>query len=450
MGGDIFLNQKESRRVYVMEQVLAGKLTVRQAAELLSLSERQVKRLKGGLKREGLAALAHKNRGRKPKHAIPEEVRRQVVSLATTAYHDASCQHMAELLHRYQGINLSSRSIRRLLAQAGIPNPHTRKAPRRRRSRDRMPREGLLIQCDSSPFNWLEDRGPKLTLHGAIDDATGKILGLLFRPQEDLHGYLLALQQVVTNYGVPHSLYSDRHTIFFSPKKDKLSIEDELAGRKVPLTQFGQALHQLGITHIPARSPQAKGRVERLWGTLQHRLLVELRLAGVSNADQANAFLPGFIDSFNQRFAVEPAETQSAFRPAPPPGELNRILALKIDRKASNGSLISYSGQTYQLVDEHGAIALLRPRSTVNIFCHLDGSISALYDNKPYRLKPFTTPAPVAKQPSKNHDSPRPQPKPAKDHPWRKPCIKPRPKYYPYPGDFNERDQLWSRLYLET
>lgn len=202
--------------------------------------------------------------------------------------------------------------------------------------------------------------------------------------------------------------------------------------------------------HLGVQTTWAKGRVERLWGTLQHRLVVELRLAGVSNADQANAFLPGFIDSFNQRFAVKPIETQSAFRPAPPPGELNRILSLKIDRKASNGSLISYSGQTYQLVDEHGTIALLRPRSTVNILCHLDGSISALYNNKPYRLKPFITPAPVAKQPSKNHDTPRPQPKPAKDHPWRKPSIKPRRNYYPYPRDFNERDQRWSRLYLET
>lgn len=443
------MSVKEAKRVYVMEQVVAGMITVRQAAKLLRLSERQVKRLKGGMKKEGLAALLHKNRGRKPKHAISDDIRQKVTSLATSEYRGASCQHMSELFEQYQGINISSRSIRRLLAQAGILNPHSRKAPRRRRCRDRMPQEGLLVQCDASPFDWLEDRGPRLNLHGAIDDATGKVLGLFFRLQEDLHGYLQVLKQVVSKHGVPNSIYSDRHTIFFSPKKDKLSIEDELAGKHAPLSQLGHALKLLSITHIPALSPQAKGRVERLWGTLQHRLSIELRLGGVSDIDQANAFLPSFIDRFNERFAVEPKHTQSAFRPAPRPAELNLILASRTNRKASNGSLISYHGQTYHLADEHGNIALLKPRSTVDVLSHLDGPISALYDNKSYRLQPFTKPSPISKQPNMAHP-PKTQPKPPLDHPWRIPCIKPRPNYYSFQEDLIDKHQLWSRLFLET
>lgn len=349
--GDIFLSRKEANRVYVMEKVVSGKMTIQQAAENLNLSERQIKRLKKGMKQEGVAFLAHKNRGRKPKHAIPQEVREQVISLYLEKLKDASCVHLSELLSERFGIKLSSRSIRRILSQAGIKNPHSRKMPKKRRSRTRMPQEGLLVQCDASPFAWLEKRGPELALHGIIDDATGKILGLYFRPNEDLYGYLQVLKQMVQNYGVPRSLYSDRHTIFFSPNKDKLSIEDELAGKKVSLTQFGKALEKLGINHIPARSPQAKGRVERLWGTLQSRLIIEMRLEGISSVEEANNYLPKFIERFNHRFGVAATDPDSAFKPAPPADLLVQIIAYREERKASNGSTISFYGKLYQLVD---------------------------------------------------------------------------------------------------
>lgn len=423
--GDIFLSAKEAKRVFVIEQVLSGKLTVRQAAQLLGLSERQVKRLKGGMQKEGVAFLAHKNRGRKPSHAVPKSVCDKVIQLAQNEYRNASCEHMAELLAQYQDIVLSARTVRRILTKAGVHNPHSHKTARRRRSRDRMPKEGLLVQCDASPFDWLEGRGPKMSLHGAIDDATGKILGLYFRLQEDTMGYLHVLWQVLNNHGVPHSLYSDRHTIFFSPKTDKLSIEEELAGKKVPLTQFGRALDELGIIHIPARSPQAKGRVERLWGTLQHRLVIELRLAGISTLEEANALLPEFIARFNARFATEPADPEPAFRPAPSPQKLMRIICLKEERKASNGSTISYGGRSYQLIDSRGIVALLRPRSKVVVLTHLDGSLSALYQDRLFALKFFCPPS-IANteqelgQSKPQHKTPHGTKKPAPDHPWRR------------------------------
>ncbi len=428
------MSPKEARRVAVMEQVLAGKATIAQAALVLGLSQRQVKRLKGGTSKEGIAFLAHKNRGLKPKNALSQQCRDQIISNALGGYHGASCEQMAELLQERQNISVCPRTIRRLLAHTGIPNQHSHKVARQRRSRDRMPREGMLIQCDASPFAWLEDRGPEMSLHGAIDDATGKILGLFFRMEEDGIGYMQMLLQVLLNHGVPCSLYSDRHSIFFSPKLDKLSIEEELAGKTVNLTQFGRALNELSITHIPARSPQAKGRVERLWETLQGRLVIELRLANITDLDTANAFLPSFIPRFNKRFAVEPGDPETAFRPAPSPDMLSRIICFKDERKASNGSTISFLGVTYRLIDREGTNALLYYRSKVTVLTHLDGSISALHQDQPYSLEVFHNQPKVSeKQAPKQAPAARERAKSAEsisnpNSPWRKyPHIQKKP-----------------------
>ena len=403
-----------------MERVLEGSYTIRQAAEVLGLSERQVKRLKGAMRQEGVAALAHKNRGRKPKHATPPEVRERVVDLVTGPLRDTSCQQVAELLDERYRIRLSAKTVRRILAAAEIPIRYAKKSRRRRKSRERMAREGLLVQCDASPYDWLESRGPRLNLHGAVDDATSKILALHFRPTEDAIGYFHVLSQTLQNHGIPGGWYNDRHTIFFSPKKDKLSLEEELAGHTVPLTQFGQALHELQITHIAARSPEAKGRIERLWQTLQSRLVVELRLAGISTIEEANAFLPGFIEKFNRQFAEEPADPTPAFRPCPPPDVLQALLCFKEDRKASKGSSISYRGVTYQLIDSRGNVALLRPQGKVVVLTHLDGSLSALHEDKRYALKEFAKTADPTPQETPIHkpDPSRTKP-PPDDHRWR-------------------------------
>jgi transposase len=417
-----------------MEQVLAGKATIAQAALVLGLSQRQVKRLKGGLSKEGIAFLAHKNRGKKPKNALSQQCRDQIISNALGDYRSASCEQMAELLQERQNISVCPRTIRRLLAHTGIPNQHSHKVARQRRSRDRMPREGMLIQCDASPFAWLEDRGPEMSLHGAIDDATGKILGLFFRIEEDGIGYMQMLMQVLLNHGVPCSLYSDRHSIFFSPKLDKLSIEEELAGKTVNLTQFGRTLDELNITHIPARSPQAKGRVERLWETLQGRLVIELRLVHISDLDAANAFVKSFIPKFNKRFAVEPADPETAFRVAPPADVLSRIVCFKEKRKASKGSTISFLGATYRLLDQEGNSAPLYYRSRVAVLTHLDGSISALYQDKHYALDACSIQPRVLEKQSPQQDPVAQEPaKSAKpvnnaNSPWRKyPHVQKKP-----------------------
>lgn len=409
------MKPKEARRVNVVEQLIKGMITVSQAAGLLCLSERQVKRIKKGVKEQGLSYLAHKNRGCKPKHAISEETCKKVVALALNDYKDASCIHMSELLEQYQHLSISSRSIRRILKQADITNIHSHKTTQCRRSRDRMPREGTLVQIDASPFNWLEDRGPKLNLHGSIDDATGKILGLHFELEECLLGYMHVLWQMAENGTLSRRFYSDRHTIFFSPNKDKLTIEEELAGMKEALTQFGRMLEELGATQIPAYSPQAKGRIERHWGTLQHRLVIEMRIANISTLQEANDFLPGFIERFNKRFAFEPADPEPDYLPVPK--GLGSIICIKDKRKASNGSTISYHGQTCRLLDKNNAVALLRPGSTVHVLKHLDGSLSALYMGNQLSVQACTKPIPIV--PSNACESPKPGSEPAVSHPWR-------------------------------
>lgn len=409
------MKPKEAKRVNVTEQLVQGTITVSQAATLLCLSERQVKRIKKGVKNEGLAYLMHKNRGSRPKHAISEETRQEVVKLALTEFKGASCSHMAELLEEHRKILISPRSIRRILAQDGIANVHSCKTPRRRRRRERMPREGMLAQIDASPFLWLEDRGPEMSLHGIIDDATSKVLGLRFEPEECLSGYIHVLRQTAQNSGIPRQFYSDRHSIFFSPNKDKLSIEEELAGKKAAATQFGRIIDELGASQIPAYSPQGKGRVERLWGTLQHRLIIEMRMANVCSLEEANDFLQGFIEKFNKRFAVQPADPQLDYLPAP--ADPDAIICIKNKRKASNGSTVSYLGQIYQLLKKDGSITLLRPGSTVQVLTHLDGSLSAQYEGNRLSVQACTKAVPVS--PARTCEKPKSKTKPADNHPWK-------------------------------
>ena len=448
MERNIFLSQKEARRLYVIEQTIAGNLTIRQAAELLNLSRRQVKRLKKGVAISGAASLAHRNRGRKPKHAIKTEVRDTIVSLAIGAYKDASCEQMAELIAEDHRIAVSPRSVRRILHAAGIPLKYARKSAKKRRSRERMPAAGMLVQADASPSAWFEERGPTAALHGIIDDATSMILALFFRPTEDLRGYFTVLLQMLTNFGVPKAFYSDRHSIFFSPKKDKLSIEEELAGKKVALTQFGRALSELNIEHIDAHSPQAKGRVERLWETLQGRLVIELRRAGISDIEAANAFLPGFIAKFNARFGKDPAVPEPAFAPCPAKDVLDRNVCLKHLRKASGGSTISFMGHTYQLLTKTGSVLPLNRGAKIEVLTHLGGSLSALYEGKSYGLKEFQASSGTAqvskasaqaKQPAKMPYSP------PDTHPWRQPLNKPRKRT---PGSAEPLyDGFWEDVY---
>jgi len=311
-GRTFALSQKELQRVSVISSCAKGDMACARAAELLSLSIRQVKRLKKRFREQGEAALAHANRGRPSPRRLPDRVRQSALRLARTTYAGFNDHHLCEKLCEVEGFSLSREALRRLLRQAGLGSPRKRRAPAHRQRRMRSAREGELVQLDGSPHDWLEGRGPRLTALGMQDDATGKILAAQFFPSETALGYLFLLRQLLRRHGTPLAFYGD-HSGIFVRNDDFWTVEEELAGKRQP-TQFGRALEQLGITFIAARSPQAKGRVERLWGVLQDRLTSELRLAQARDLDSANAVLRNFLADYNRRFARRPREMPPGVR----------------------------------------------------------------------------------------------------------------------------------------
>jgi transposase len=429
----VTLSQSELNRVLVLQRAVDGQLTIQEAALVLGLSQRHVKRLKKKFLQDGAAGLAHGNRGRKPAHTIPYDVREKILQLAQTKYRGCNYTFLSELLAEHEGIVLSPSSVRRILRSAGIASPRKHRPPKLHRRRPRKPQFGMLVLIDGSPHDWLEGRGPQLCLHVAIDDATGRILSGHFRLTEDFEGYRQLLQQLVIEHGIPVAIYCDRHSLFRSPKEaDHTTLEHQLLGQPQPLSQIGRILSELGIQRIHAQTPQAKGRIERAFLTLQERLRVELRLAGASTLDEANAVLQKYIPRYNERFAVPPTEAQSAFRPIPSHIRLEHVFCWKEQRTLLPGYAIHYRGQAYRLVTPKGA-PTIPLRSIVDVLEHPDGTLFVSWKGHIYSLEALPEPASLRYRNAASTGQPEPKEKagatlprrPAKHHPWRKPAVIP-------------------------
>jgi len=410
------LTRAELKKVLVVEKILDGRMTNAEGAEALGLSVRQVIRLKKKYVTEGGAqALAHRNRGRKPKHALLEETKQQVADLYNTKYHGSNNCHFAELLEERESLQLSTSSVRRILLEKGIKQVKQRRRRKAHQPRQRKPQAGMLWQIDATPYAWLEDRAPSFTLHAAIDDATGTVVGAVFKPTECREGYSLVMMQGIREYGVPLGLYSDRHTIFRSPN-EKLTVEQELAGETKPLSNFGKAMAELRIEHIKAITPQAKGRVERLWRTFQDRLVIELRLLGVKTIEEANAALPKLLEKHNRKFAVQPKDTESAYIPLDPAMNLNHVFTIREYRKLGPGNTLSYNGTVYTL--DKPANLRLGTKELVEVRETLDGEVLMWYQGEALALKATEKPKRMVTT-TKKASSAHPR-KPAASHPWRK------------------------------
>ena len=367
------LSQKELQRVSVISACIKGDMACARAAGLLCLSVRQIKRLKKRMREEGEAALAHANRGRPSHRRLPQAVRERIVQLSRGTYAGFNDHHLCEKLVECEGISLSRETLRRLLRQQGRGSPRKRRAPAHRQRRVRSAQLAELVQLDGSPHDWLEGRGLFLTALGMQDDATGKILAAQFFPSETTFGYLCLLHQLVCRYGVPLAFYGD-HSGIFVRNDDHWTVEEQLAGKRQP-TQFGRALEQLGISFIAAHSPQAKGRVERLWGVLQDRLTSELRLAQAQDLDSANAVLRQFITDYNRRFARLPRESHPAWRPAPE--NLERICCFMHERIVSNDNVVQWEGRRFQIPQQARRFSFAGAK--VQIYQALDGRVSLYY-----------------------------------------------------------------------
>lgn len=385
MRSEIGMTRKELKRLQVMTSVIEGRCSIKNAAEVLALSERQIKRLKAGVKKDGAEHVVHKNAGRQPKHTITEERVEEIVTLVKERYRKLNHTHACELLAREHDIHIGRSTLSRILNRHQLTSPKTHRAPKRHPTRARKEQEMMMVQIDATPYDWL-GTGNKLALHGAVDDATGKVMSLHFAPTETLNGYFNMLEKLIRRHGVPASIYADRHTIFQAASKAKRTIEDDLLGKAVTYSQFENAVLQLGSTLLAAQSPQAKGRIERLWETLQSRLAAELQLEGIDDIDAANAFLPTFIHSYNNKFAVRAQTEGSAALPVPLM-PLKYILCSKHSRKIDHGCSFSFEGKRYQAYAD-GKVLPLPAGTTVTVMVLCDGSLKVFANSDILSVKP--------------------------------------------------------------
>jgi len=365
------LTPEEGCRLHVLTLLESRRITTAQAAEALGVTPRQVRRLRVTLRNEGPSGLVHGNRERQSPHALAPTLRAQVVTLARGRYAGLNDVHLTEKLTLVEGLAVSRATVQRVLRAAGLASPRRRRPPRHRSRRPRRAQAGLLLQLDGSPFAWFGAAQPACSLLAAIDDATSAVLAAGFRLEEDAAGYLGVLRTLGRTVGLPAAVYTDGHGIFVR-NDAHWTVAEELQGYQDP-TQVGRALQALGIHHHVAQSPQAKGRIERLWETFQDRLVVELRLAGITTLPAGDAFLATtFLPAHNAQFAVPPAVAITAYRPVPRGLDLDRICAFHYARRVAADNTVRVEDVVLQLQPGPGRRSYARAVADV-VQC-LDGA----------------------------------------------------------------------------
>lgn len=410
----ITMSQKEVGRLRVLEQVAQGALSQGEAAGVLQLSVRQLRRLQRRYEVGGASALVHGLRGRTSNHTLEAAVVRQAQQLIALHYTDFGPTLACEMLAQRHGIALSVESVRTLMRAAGLWRARRRRCAPIHPMRERRPRRGELIQIDGSPHDWFEGRGPRCTLLVFIDDATSELMALRFVRAETTADYLRVLRQHILTHGLPMCLYSDRHSIFRST-----SPQDPQP------TCFAQALERLGIEGIQASSPQAKGRVERANQTLQDRLVKAMRLQAIDDIETANAWLPAYIAAHNQRFAVAPALSEDAH--APYLGEadaLDLALAFHYDRRLSSTLSCQFRQRIVQVLAPAEQRRLAGEH--VHVIEHLDGSLQVLHAGRALRFEALPKPSRIKPAEDSKSLNTRVQAVvtkrsgPSANHPWRR------------------------------
>ena len=401
----VTLSHKELQRVRVIEKVADGRLSVSEAAGLLECSSRQVQRLKRNYQPDSADWVQHRNRGRIMPWRLDPALRQRVVELAKGKYAGFNDSHLHQKLVECEGLHLSRESVRRILRGAKLRSPQKRRPHQYRSRRLRRTRRGTMLLTDASRHDWLEARGPRLTLIGFQDDATGEIMAAHFQLEpENAVGYLRCFEQLVTTHGIPFSVYRHRHGIF-QRNDPHWTLEEELLGQQFP-TQVGRAFAELGVQQIAAHSPQAKGRIERLWRTLQDRLLAELRLASACSLNDANRVLAAFCADHNRRYAVPALESGSDFRPLPRGFDLARCLCFRYPRRVAPDHTIRYRGHILPLPPAP------KPRAyagtTVELSHQLDGILRVYRDD--LLLVEFPRPLAELAQPARPPQRRRSQP----------------------------------------
>ena len=400
----------------VIRKVLNRSMTVKEASVKLDVSRQHLYVLKDRYLKEGIACLTHGNKGKQRQWKIPDEISERIIALYKGKYQGFNFSHFLEKLNEVELIEITYGALYRILSEAGIESPKHQKHKKKENIHPTRPRRtcfGELLQTDASLHKWFGESNPKATLHGAIDDATGTVMGLFFDKEETLHGYYNMLRQILLKYGIPEAFYADNRSIF---EFRKLSERNQTIDRDVHI-QFKRCCQQLGIELITTSTPQAKGRIERLWGTLQSRLIAELALRSITDIESANAFLPSFMEDYNKRFASEPSSGNSIFVSSPNIQEINYYLSIQYERRIDNGSVFSFFGSKLQLVDSKGKVIMISKNTVIDVYKTFDNEIIAVHDGKFYETKPAES---VEKKPGKQVVQKQTKWKPSPNHPWRR------------------------------
>jgi len=410
----VTMSQKELRRLHFVRNALGKVITQAEAAEGMGISERQVRRIAKRVREEGDRGLIHRSRGRASNRAIPVQVKTRVLDLYQRKYPDFGPTLASEKLSEIDKIKLSDETLRLWLIESKIAYRRRKRRPHRER-RERRARLGELVQTDGSHHDWFEGRGPKCVLMGYIDDATGRPWGR-FEPYEGTLPAMRSLRGYIERYGIPASLYLDKHMTYRSPKQQ--TIEDELAGRRAK-SQFQRAAEELGIHVIHAGSPQAKGRIERLFRTFQDRLIKEMRLANVCTIGEGNRFLRHYLPHYYRRFGVIAAESGDLHRPKPEGLDFDRILCVRSERVLRNDFTVMHGGKIYQVLDN------IRARK-VTVEERMDGTVVLRHGELKVRWKPVLIRPRQTKPKLWNRVlSVRRARVPARNHPWRRLAFTP-------------------------
>jgi len=372
------MSNKELHRIEILQKLIDKRLIEHEAAKQLGLSIRQIRRLRKAYKADGAIGVVSKKRGNPSNHKYPDSVKELAITYVKQYYVDFKPTFACEKLSENHGLTISRETLRKWMINAELWIPKNCRLKRAYQPRNRRECFGELIQIDGSPHDWFEGRGPKCTLLVYIDDATGKLMECQFVKSESTFTYFDSTRRYLEKHGKPVAFYSDKHCVF------RINRTGELGGDGV--TQFGRALSELNIDIICANTPQAKGRVERVNRTLQDRLIKEMRLMNISNAEQGNNFLPEFMDKFNKKFGVESIDSKNMHREILPHEDLNEIFSWQENRTLSKNLTLQYDKALYLIEDSVDNRSLARNK--VNVFEYFDGTIKIKCNNRelPYRI----------------------------------------------------------------
>jgi transposase len=379
----LYLAMKEVNRYKIITEVIQRHLKVKEAAQALKRSERQIYRIKTRVIKEGAKGVIHKTKGKKGSHWLTDKLKDKIKWFYQTKYKGFNLTHMTEFLNDEERIKTSRESVRQILLEAGLYSKW-KKHPKHRSWREPSAKEGYMLQFDTSDHDWLEQRGPRLYLIGGVDDATSSCPGARFALSDSCIENMRVLKRIVETKGIPLVFYCDKDANFKTTRHQ--GIHYQLKNEEYKLTQLARALEELGVEIIYAGSAQAKGRIERAWGTFQDRLCSELRLHKISNLQAANHYLlEEFIPKHNRKFAHPARESGSAYRPLPKGINLNNIFCIKEERTIAPDNTISYNSRYFQILPNEYRVSFTKAKVMVHEW--LDGSIHIFYKDKELKHK---------------------------------------------------------------